>query len=234
MSYFIWSYALLLEQPDAACCFVGEYEWNRLYNEHPVKRLFAKITYNNKTIVCALGAPIREALIDIDIDTNKPLFIPYWAFENLTFDGLGSTAQVEWLSEEHFPDATRLVLRPHDYAFYNSDIKAELEGALTRYGVLQKGTTIPIAITGDYTIQFDIVELEPASVVLMQGDEVAIEFEKSFNELLIPSPPLEAPKQVVMDDSPMVPVPSIIDGGHLLGGANRRLPDGRAWNRWRV
>lgn len=68
-----------------------------------------------------------------------------------------------------FPEATRIVLRPHSSTFYESNIKDELEIALTEYGVLQLGMTVPIKIKAiNNIIDFDIVALEPASIVLMQ------------------------------------------------------------------
>jgi len=247
MLYLIWSHALMLEQPGTPCCYIGEREWNKVHNENEdVRRIFAKITLNDKTVICPLGEPIREALIDLNDSKHCPAFIPLWAFDKLTIEGLGSKADIQWCSEEFFPEATRIVLRPHSSTFYESNIKDELEVALTEYGVLQLGMTVPIKIKAiNNIIDFDIVALEPASIVLMQGDDVAIEFEKTFDEMLIPDSSLSegalvAPKQHAFDDDmPMVPTGDVnttvvIDGGHVLGGKNaQRLADGRVWNHWR-
>ena len=250
MVYSIWSYALLLDPPDTVCCYVSEREWNRINDEMgEVKRIFAKIKFNNKTVVCALGPPIREALIDLNVKDVCPVFIALWAFDFLTLEGVGSRAEIEWCSEEMFPEATRIVLRPHKSVFYQSNAKYELEDALTQYGILQVGTTIPIKIKAldNYIIDFDVIELEPSSIALMQGDEVAIEFEKTFDQMMNPDVPPEntlvAPPQIRFDDDndePMISVANanstmrVIDGGHVLGGVRKpRLTDGRLWTHWR-
>jgi len=237
MVYSIWAHALLLEQPNSACCFTGEHEWNKIYDSHTgAKRIFAKICINDSTLICPLGEPIRNALVDINSLEHPPIFIPAWAVRSLKVEGVGDTATVEWCSEEYFPDATKIILRPHDHTFYESDVKKELEEALTQYGVLQVGLTIPIKIQAlnNREIQFDVIALEPASTVLMQGDEVEIEFEKSFNE---PERPATVAAPVEVGDLPMIPEPIrspiVVDGGHLLGGEPiRRLPDGRRWYHW--
>lgn len=244
MSYLIWSHALMVEQPGTPCCYIGEKEWNKVHNENEgVRRIFAKITLNDKTVICPLGEPIREALIDVNDRKNCPAFIPLWAFDKLTIEGLGSKADIQWCSEEFFPEATRIVIRPHSSTFYESNIKDELEVAFTEYGVLQVGLRLPIKVKAlnNRIIDVDIVALEPASIVLMQGDDVEIEFEKTFDEMLIPDlvPTLVPPTQHVFDDdTPMITNVStavaVVDGGHVLGGKNvERLSDGRVWNHWR-
>ena len=234
MAYSIWSHALLLEQPTTTCCFVMEHEWNKIHDANAnAKRIFAKISLNGLSIICALGHPVRNTLIDAQSINHPALFIPVWAVRTLKSNGVGDIANIEWCSEEYFPEATRIIVRPQDYSFYESDIKKELEEALTEYGVLQMGTTIPIKIKAlkNSEYQFDIITLEPASIVLMQGDEIAIEFEKSFNEPVAQT----APVKVEVDfDAPIIPAKeSIVDGGYVLGETSQpRLPDGRRWYHW--
>lgn len=236
MLYSIWSHALLSDQSDTICCFTNEVEWNKIHDLNTgVKRIFAKISLNGKSVICPLGQPIRHALIDLEGMDSSAMFIPVWAVRTLNGSGVGDMATIEWCSEEYFPEATRVVLRPHDHTFYESDIKKELEFALTQYGVLELGSTIPIIIKALHNREynFDIIALEPASVVLMEGDEVAIEFEKAFNA------PVDTPKTttsmpVDFDDAPMISIPVANDSGHVLGGVNvPPRPDGRRWNPWR-
>ena len=150
---------------------------------------------------------------------------------------------VQWMSEDFFPEATRIVLRPRDSAFYHADAKGELERALTQIGVLQSGTTItvPLDILGGYEVEFDVIVTEPVDLVLMQGDEVVIEFEEALDgaaEAQAPRPQV-SPIVIPFEECPMVssiervatPVPEPV--GHILGGTSRRMADGRVWNPWR-
>ena len=181
MAYIIWSNALLLDEPAKSCCYVNESKWNMIYDlNNSAKRIFARITVDQKYVICAVGQPVRTADIDI---TDSTLFLPTWAINKLNIDGVGEVANVEWCTEEYFPNATKIIVRPQDYKFYESDIKEELEHALTQYGVLEVGTSIPIQIQAlnGLEINFDVIHLEPATIVLMEGNEVSIEFEKSFN-----------------------------------------------------
>jgi hypothetical protein len=161
---------------------------------------------------------------------------------------MGEQVEVAWLSQEAFPEATRIVLRPHDSAFYHADAKEELERALTRLGVLRQGDTIlvPISSLGGYEIAFDVMITEPANLVLAQGDEVVMEFEGALD--VPPAPPAaevvpapsapsaSLPAQLQEDIWNVLPapVPAPLPAGIPLGGGpTRRMPDGRAWNPYR-
>lgn len=228
MVYIIWSNAFLADDHAKTCCYLNENQWNAIYDLHDsAKRIFAKITVGQQSVICAVGQPVRNADIDI---TDYTLFLPLWAINKLKVDGVGELANVEWCSEEYFPNATRIIVRPQDYKFYESDVKEELEHALTQYGVLEVGTSIPIQIQAlnGLEIHFDVIHLEPATIVLMEGNEVAIEFEKSFNQ---PEPVQNTSAMDIDFDSPMIPLEK--PAGHVLGGTTaRRLPDGRRWNPW--
>ena len=231
MAYTVWSHEYLPDTLDSACVFVNEYEWTRLHEMYPsAKRLFAKIVSGDKTLHCGLGQPVRSST------TAESLFLPNWVIDYLNIYEMGNIYEIEWLSEECFPEATRILLRSHDSAFHSVDVKEELEAALTQYGVLHSGTTIPILIKAldNYTIKFDVVSLEPANIVLMQGDEVSIEFERASD---VPAPLVYSPiVKEVYEDTPILPpvTPIVSDGGYTLGGTQRpNLPDGRKWNHWR-
>ena len=131
---------------------------------------------------------------------------------------------VTWRTEEAFPEATRLILKPRDEAFYVTNVKEELEFALTRIGVLQLGDVIrvPLASLGGYEVVFDVLLTEPASIVLMQGDEVAIEFDQ-----VSAAPISEEPFEV----GAMLPPAVTVASGNVLGG--RLDASGRPWNPWR-
>jgi hypothetical protein len=85
----------------------------------------------------------------------------------------------------------------------------------------------------------DVVETEPADCILMQGDEVAIEFDKALDFAEPQTEPVPEPSAPLAQESfdalipvaPVVPVPA----GHTLGGVSRPVgPDGKRWNPWRA
>jgi hypothetical protein len=229
----IWSQAFLNDSP-GLLCLVEERIWLGAQEDIGGNRLIAEITAGDVKIYSAVGSPLRA-----QEGGGDRIFAPAWILDQLGLSGSGEEVTVRWRSEEFFPEATRLVLRPHDSAFYHADAKEELERALTLLGVLQAGSTItvPLGVLGGYEIQFDVMVTEPASVVLMQGDEVALEFEAALDgaeaQTHIVTPVL-APVLAPMTDEPMIPAPLIpVDPGHTLGGQTRRMADGRAWNPWR-
>jgi hypothetical protein len=160
----------------------------------------------------------------------------------LGVDGSGEEAEIDWLSEEAFPEATRILLRPHDSVFYHADAKEELERGLTTVGVITKGSVIhiPLDALGRFAVPFEVLLCEPANVVLAEGDEVAIEFEEALDSAAQvverPAPPAAAvavahPFETLLP-SAAEPAPQ---QGHRLGGsaAPRRTADGKPWNPWR-
>lgn len=200
------------------------------------KRVFAVIRAGDQSHVCALGQPVRGGLGDGETD---PLYLPPWMLQTLRLEGAGDLVEVEWIPEEFAPEATKIVLRPHESAFYHANAREELEPALTRYGILQVGSTIPVPleVLGGYVVLFDVVRCEPADLVLMEGDEVAIEFEKAldYEEPVAAAAAPAAPAALEpFGADEMLPAAQAQPQGHILGGAARpRLPDGRAWNPWR-
>ncbi len=223
--------------------------WRRVTEENEeARRIFAAVTVGETTLYCAVGTPVEER------DTHgrrgvERLYLPTWMLDRFGVDGMGETvAEVQWISEEFFPEATRIVLRPHDSAFYHTDAKEELERALTRVGVIEKGGTIvvPLMELGGYEIAFDVVEAEPANIVLAQGDEVALEFEEALDASggVVPvtgvaaaAPVAEVATGAAADFTEMLSLPvaaPVAPVGQILGsGEVRRMPDGRRWNPWR-
>ena len=223
MSYSSWSQHYIYDDTDSATCNVNIDEWRRIHDEAVgAERIFAKIVVGDKITYIALGAPVTEL---VPHSAHTALFLPAWILDILGIEGSGETVQVEWLDSDHFPEATRIVLRPHDSAFQHADIKEELERALTSMGVLQLGSSIPVALKelGGFTVMFDVVGLEPTALALMQGDEVAIEFDEAVDAVPVAPPPTP-----VEPAEPMLPI--INDGGYKLGGT-RRTP---GWNPWKI
>lgn len=246
----LWSNVFLEEPADAdwATCAVSVYDWRRITSEHEeATRVFAKVSFAGKSACLALGNPIaRESEVD-------SLYAPLWFLEQLGATGMGDSVEVEWLPESAFPEATRVLLRPHDSAFYHADAKEELECALTRLGVITSGMTItiPLMVLGGYEVSFDVVKTEPANIVLAEGDEVAMEFEEALDAAAAvaaatprpPTPIPTGPSLLAEEDSQMLPglVSSITERVELLGqrlGGNspstpRFMPDGSRWNPWK-
>ena len=240
----LWS-TLFLEEgaADWATCTVDLTTWQRIMRENEgAKRLFAKIELpSGFSVYVALGAPCASAP-----NGQNRLYVPSWMLEAWGSEGAGEVVTVDWFWEEAFPEATRIVLRPHDSAFYHADAKEELEVALTRLGVLSQGDTlrIPLARLGGYEVNFDVVTTEPANLVLAHGEEVAIEFEEALDaaaaEVEAPRPrsPTPIPTQEEVLEGPMLP-PAVAEptpAGHVLGGGPagpRFMPDGRRWNPYR-
>lgn len=232
MEYTVWAQHFIYEEIDPSICCVPVNEWRRIHDEQPAaKRIFAKIIAPSTTIYVALGAPvIAEVIPDSE---HKPVFLPGWVLDMLGTNGAGEIVTIEWLDSEYFPEATRIVLRPHDSAFYHADAKEELERVLTTMGVLQLGSTIhvPVSLLGGFVITFDVIGLEPAPLVLMEGDEVTIEFEGAIDEAPMTVPPSSPEPVEPFVEEPMLPQgPVVYDGGYTLGGTRRP----RGWNPYRV
>ena len=221
----LWSQSFLSDTPDTATCQFPIGAWRLIHEQFPdVTRLIGKLSVGSRTVYCALGNPIQPSEAEYSVDN---LYIPLWAVQRLGIEGVGERGKVEWLSQEAFPEATRIVLKPHDSAFYGTDVKGVLEVALTRFGVLQTGDCIPVTIEslGGMEIWFDVVKTEPANVVLLQGEEVEIEFEPlvPFVEPEVPTAPQEpfdTSAPMVAESSEPKEQPTRFPGkGHTLGRA---------------
>lgn len=229
----LWSNTFLFETGDWATCSVPLEAWRRITDENPGARLFGEFNYGGKTVYAALGSPNQEA------EGNKA-FLPSWMLDHLAAEGAGEVATVDWLSQDAFPEATRIVLRPHDSAFFHADAKEELERALTRLGVVRQGDTIviPLECLGEYEIAFDVVLTEPANLVLAQGDEVALEFEEPLDAIAplgeealdsIQPAPVDEPPPLDYSEEAAPEEPK----GQALGGTERLMPNGERWNPWK-
>jgi len=236
--YRIWSTVFLGGDVEQNACYTTLKEWTTIHARFPdAKRIFLRCKAGEREAVCALAQPLDA--VENFMQDVPPVFIPDWVQNLLSFEAEGSVLPVEWLTEEFFPEATKIVLRPHDSAFYHSDAKEELEHVLTRYGVLQTGSTIPVplSVLEGFTVLFDVVGLEPANIVLLEGEEVAIEFEEAMDAIpstvVAPVAPVERAPTPFPDAVLPIQDPPIITGEILGGKMHAPLADGRPWNPWR-
>jgi hypothetical protein len=228
----LYSTDYLNQATDNALVYIPEEEWVRHIDNLQCNRIFALLRFHDSSVHYS---PV-STLMRGDTDTSDHIYVPIWMIP--VDQEIGSEIEVEFLPEEAFPDALRIVLRPLDSAFYNTNAEEELTRALTHIGVLKRGSTVSLNLSelGGYTMEFYIVELEPAEIVLCNGDEVVIEFEEAIDQWdgRRPDTPPPPPPELLM---PMLPVEEAVvtqPVGNILGGGGvRRMPDGRAWNPWR-
>lgn len=172
--------------------------WQRIMREDEGKRHFLRI--HDWIVPC--GQPVNYE--------GNHAFLPLWMIDSAGMTGLGDEVEVEVLNEEAFPPATRIVLKVVDSAFYTSDIKEELEKALSAIGVIRKHTTLQIRVSalGDFPVDLFIANTEPADVVLCDGEEVALEFEEPVDYF---EPPPE-------EKRPSTPIPPTFDDLPMISG----------------
>lgn len=176
-----------------------------------------------------LGDPVPREESD---DPCFSIYMPLWMIDAGSFRGEGEESTLEVVDEEYFPEATRIVFRVVDSAFYNADIKEELEKALSAVGILREHMTlqIPIQSLDGYAVEVFISKTEPANLVLCQGEEVAVEFEEPVDQI---SPPPRLPTPTPEDVPMIVPLPQMqgfqaFQGqGQTLGGSNVQIPEWR-------
>lgn len=228
MSQYTLASTDFLETDANACtsvCYIEQDDWERRLTESAdIRRLFAVIKFGVSQRVCAvehLSARFMPQQIE------NPIFVPLWMIPEGA--PIGDMVDVEFFSQDAFPEASRIVLKPLDSAFYNTDAKEMLTESLSRLGVLQKGDTVLLCLEelGGYEMGFYVSELEPADIVLLNAEEVAVEFEEAADQWDGRRPGTPIPEE------PEVMVPPDISGTVLGGGPVRRLPDGRAWNPYR-
>ena len=179
---------------------------------------FISDSENEMKCIVAIGNPVMGNVTD-----EKKVYMPQWLLDRHNFQGEGESYHVEILTEEAFPEATKIVLRVVDSAFYNSDIKKELELALTRLGVIEKGQLIhvPIESLDDFAVDIYVSELEPATIVLCQGEEVVVEFEEPV-DAIVERPLTPVPEEV----ETILPV-NTENTGNVLGSDPSSIPEWR-------
>jgi hypothetical protein len=238
----IWSKAYAPSpDTDSFSIQVDKHIWQQAMQPEGARRQFLRIEHPGglEDWIAPIGHPVTISEEEKDI---YDVFLPLWMIDAAHLSGDGETTTLEVMSEENFPEATRIVFRVIDSAFYNADVKGELETALSSIGVIRKHSVlqIPVEALGGYKVEVFVSETEPANLVLCDGEEVAVEFEEPVDQISPPRPPTPIPAPVpVLSTDLMVPEaflgpPAQPQGfqafqgeGRLLGGSNAEMPEWR-------
>jgi hypothetical protein len=206
-------------EPDGwATATISKDFWNELYENQTGRRFFLRFEREGISKIIAIGSPAEDANRR---NREHKVWIPLPFLDQLITPGTGEEMNVQVFSEEAFPEATRIVVRSVDSAVYNSDVRAELERAFTQMGILERHQLIeiPIEALGGYPVDIFISEVEPADLVLCQGDEVAVEFEEPVDAIAPPPPrpptpqPPPVPSLMIPEEEPRPSTPP----GRVLG-----------------
>lgn len=230
----IWSKAYCpLPDTDPYTISVSKRVWERCMRYENCQRMFVcvKNPLGNDWFA-PMGSPVDNNEDDID-----DIFVPLWMIDSGSLPGDGEIIQAEVMEREAFPEATRLIFRVVDSAFYSSQIKEELEKALSSLGVIRRHTTlqIPLSSLDGFNVDVFVSETEPANVVLCHGEEIPVEFEEPVDQ--IPQPPVERVPTPIPEPPPslsaMLPIEesstTFTGQGHTLGSATHQ--EGPAWRR---
>lgn len=210
--------------------------WERCMRDEHVDRIFVKIQHprGGEPWIAPMGLPI-----DLDSHTDEiyNIFAPVWMLDSAGLQGEGENIQIETLTVDAFPEATKLVFRVVDSAFYSSEIKGELEQALSSLGVIRQHTTlsIPLQSLGGFNVDVFISKTEPANIVICHGEEIPVEFEEPIDQIPhVPPPPSPPPQAEPEAPSPSATVPtfetpqtSFSGQGYVLGTSNANIPEWR-------
>lgn len=218
---------------------VDKNTWERAMRQEGSRRKFVRIEHPEglDDWICPLGQPVQ---LEEETEASQ-IYMPLWMVDSAHFAGGGEDAVVEFIDTDHFPEATRIVLRVIDSAFYNADVKSELEKALSAIGVIRQHTTlqIPIEALGGYAVEVFVSKTEPANLVLCDGEEVAVEFEEPVDQIAPPRPPTPIPpppaqivtNTMVPDEFLSQPQPTgfrpFQGEGRLVGSSNANIPEWR-------
>lgn len=226
----IWSKAYApSSDPDPYSVQIDKQLWEEAFRRHESRRMFLRIEHplGLTPWIAPIGAPVGDSSDEEPFN----VYLPLWMMDSAQLGGHGDVVVGEILNEESFPEATKIVLRVVDSAFYNADVKEELERALSSLGVIQAHTTLQIPITalGGYAVEVFVSQTEPATLILCDGEEVAVEFEEPVDQVAPPRPPTPLPEIV----APLLP-PEEPQGfrpfqgqGQRLGGSNVEIPEWR-------
>jgi hypothetical protein len=124
-----------------------------------------------------------------------------WMIESNQYLGDGEEVAIEAFDESLLPKAERIVIRPIDSAFLDTDVVGTLEKVFSRMGVLQQGREIliPVEELGSMMISVYIERTEPGPEVFLDGDDIPLEFEQAVDA--VPSPVLR----------PLTPIPPPVE-----------------------
>jgi len=225
--YKLYSTLFLEQDVEPYSCYVNETLWRSITNDLMANRILIRINNGTDFWICSLGQPIYT--VEADMDLTNHIYVPNWMIEQIKCQGIGEDISLDWFPSDIFDYSTKIILQPHTSIAQFENIQDILSNELTKLAVLKKGTTIEVCMSD--LIKFDVVELEPASIVLCEGDEVKLEFMESLDSTTRPPTPYPfetlptelytEPSAPLSEEAP-VPVP-------VLGGIKR---EGR-YNPWR-
>lgn len=223
----LWSKAYAPTQDtDPFSIQVDQTLWEIIIRSQVTGRVFLNVKNGDiSSWIAPMGQPIPVDYREINENNNYNIYIPLWMLDAGQFTGMGEEVKVTFLDSEAFPEATHIVFKVVDSAFYNSDVKDELEKALTSIGVIQQHTTlqIPVSLLGGYEVEIFVSKTEPADIVLCHGEEVTVEFEEPVDHYepppRPPTPIPEMPAEEILQPSPvLLPQSNVYTGqGYTLG-----------------
>lgn len=220
--------------------------WSEAMRSESTQRKFLRILHPEglDDWIAPLGEPILSDHGESKEDPVQNIYLPLWMVDAAQLIGQGEESLLDILDEEAFEKATRIVFRVVDSAFYNADVKEELEHALSSLGVIRQHTSlqIPVQALGGFAVEVFIAKTEPSNVVLCEGEEVAVEFEEPIDQIEPPRPPtpIPAPTPMLVPDAflsneQMIPATAAqtqgfraFQGvGHVVGSSNANIPEWR-------
>lgn len=221
--YNIYNTIYLEQEVDSYCCYMNERLWKKIMNEQTTSRMFARIVKGDKYWLCSVGYPIQHGY------EQNSVFVPQWMLDQIQCNGDGENLEIDWFPAEAFDHSTKIILKPFDTTYQVGDVQEQLSVELTKLGILQKNTNIIIKMSelGGFEVMFHVTETEPASVVLCQGDEVALDFDCSLIEAPIARPPSPYPHNLMPEV--LIPENVVESSGTLLGGEKKQ----ERFNPWR-
>ena len=175
--YKVYSTAYLNYDVSSYTSYVNESEWIRLHNDFSTSKMFVRIMKDDRFWICALDSPIADV-------ADNCIYVPSWMLDQIG-GGDGEEMHVEFMPTEAFDHSEKIVLQAWQENTEDfGDIQELLSNELTKLAILQKDTNICVNVYG-MNLNYTIIDLEPASVVLCEGDEVELEF---YEERPMPEP----------------------------------------------
>ena len=228
--YKIYSTLFLEQDVDIYNCYVNESLWKYITNDLMANRVLIRINNSKKFWICSLGQPVYTSF-----NSTNHIFVPSWMLNQIDTSGLGEELEIECFPSDIFDYSTKITLQPHVSCSHIENIQDILSNELTKLAVLQKNTTIEVVVdNSESSIKFDVISLEPASIVLCEGDEVELEFLESLESLETtarpPTPyPFEEFPEVLSLPSAPLEESSTVESSTVLGGVKRE----ERYNPWR-
>jgi len=197
--YKLYSTYFLESDVESYNCYVNEKVWKRITNDLMVNRIFIRINNGTQSWICSLGEPIYTSF-----DSTNHIYLPKWMIEQIGLEGVGENVEIDMFPSDIFDHSTKITLQPHKSINHIESIQDILSYEFTKLGVLKKDSTIVVNI--DEEMKFEVVGLEPASIVLCEGDEVVLEFVESLESLARPPAAVLSEQSAPVLSEPSAPV----------------------------